>query len=121
MELPKYHETFNPILEVLSDEHIIHYTELQKKVRNNYYSELPKELLEKRTATGANVLLDRIGWGKSYLKIGKFIEYPNRGTVKITKKGLSVLKNGGINLKKLQEDSDYQEYESFKRDKKILH
>jgi restriction system protein len=117
MELPKYHETFNPILEVLSNQQIIHYTELQRKVRDLYYSTLPKELLEKKTTTGANILLDRIGWGKSSLKIGKYIEYPDRGTVKITVKGLRELKNGGVTLKKLHQDPDYQSYQLFKKDK----
>jgi len=45
-------------------------------------------------AYGANVLLDRIGWGKSYLKMGKFVNYPKRGMVQITEKGKQVLKTG---------------------------
>jgi restriction system protein len=117
MELPKYHETFNPILETLSNGAILHYTDLQRVIRDKYYSKLPKELLEQKTSTGANILLDRIGWGKSYLKIGKYIEYPTRGMVKITAKGLQALKKGGITLKDIQQDSDYQEYEVLKRNK----
>lgn len=110
MELPKYHETFTPILEVLSNGETIHYKELQKKVRDKYYSHLPKDLLYKMTSSGANVLLNRIGWGKSYLKLGKFVEYPKTGLVRITEKGQNILKKGGITLQELKQDKDFLEY-----------
>lgn len=79
MELPKYHETFNPILETLTKVGPLTNRELTLTVRDSYYSNLPTELLEKKTSTGANVLLDRISWGKSYLKMAKFVSYPKRG------------------------------------------
>ena len=110
MELPKYHETFTPILEVLSNGKTIHYNELQKKVRDKYYSNLPQDVLDKKTSTGANVLLDRIGWGKSYLKQGKLVEYPKRAMVKITEKGKAVFNKGGITLQELKQDKDFLEY-----------
>jgi len=110
MELPKYHETFTPILEVLSNGETIHYNELQKKVRDKYYSNLPQDLLDKKTSTGANVLLDRIGWGKSYLKQGKLVEYPKRAMVQITEKGKAVFNKGGITLQELKQDKDFLEY-----------
>lgn len=110
MELPKYHETFTPILEVLSNGETIHYNELQKKVRDKYYSNLPQDLLDKKTSTGANVLLDRIGWGKSYLKQGKLVNYPKRAMVQITEKGKAVFNKGGITLQELKQDKDFLEY-----------
>lgn len=69
-ELPKFHETFNPILEILSDGKIIPHRELLNKVLDKYYSYLPKELLEQKTKNGETLILNRIGWGKSYLKKG---------------------------------------------------
>lgn len=110
MELPKYHETFTPILEVLSNGEAIHYNELQTKVRDKYYSDLPQNLLDKKTSSGANVLLDRIGWGKSYLKQGKLVEYPKRAMVQITEKGKAIVKKGGITLQELNQDEDFLEY-----------
>ncbi len=86
-ELPKFHETFNPILDILSDGQIIHHRELLKKVIEKYYAELPKELLEEKTKSGESLILNRIAWGKSYLKKGGFIFYPERGMVQITEKG----------------------------------
>ncbi len=115
MELPKYHETFIPILEILSDGEILHYNDLRKRVRDKYYSDLSEELLNEKTRTGANVLLDRIGWGKSYLKQGKFLDYPERGTVKITEKGEAVLRNGKLSLQDLKNDSDFLAYREEKK------
>lgn len=63
MELPKYHETFIPVLETLSTLESLNSRELASRVRENYYSDLPKELLNQKTSSGANVLLDRILWG----------------------------------------------------------
>lgn len=87
MDLPKFNETFIPILEVLSDEKIIRHRELLKQVEDKYYSDLPKELLEKKTKNGDPLIRNRIAWGKSYLKKGGFVHYPERGMVQITKKG----------------------------------
>lgn len=87
MELPKFHETFNPILDILSDGKTIHHRELLVRVLDKYYSELPQELLEIKTKSGEQLILNRIAWGKSYLKKGGFITYPERGTVQITQKG----------------------------------
>lgn len=87
LELPKFHETFNPILEILSDGKIINHRELLLKVLEKYFSHLPKYLLDEKTKSGELLILNRIAWGKSYLKKGGFIFYPERGLVQITDKG----------------------------------
>jgi restriction system protein len=120
MDLPKFHETFIPILEVLSSNEIIHYNELRKRVRDKYYSDLPQELLTKKTKSGDPLILNRIGWGKGYLKQAKLIEQPQRAMVKITKKGESILKVGKLTLKDLKNDPDYLEYEKNKKVEKEM-
>ncbi|WP_026728265.1 restriction endonuclease [Flavobacterium denitrificans] len=107
MELPKYHETFIPVLEILNTVESIKSRELASKVRDTYYSDLPQELMNQKTSSGANVLLDRILWGKSYLKMGKFVSYPKRGFVQITEKGKRILSVGNLPLHDLQNDSDF--------------
>jgi restriction system protein len=87
-ELPKFHETFRPILDVLSEGQKLHSRELIRIVAEKYYSNLPIELLEKKTKSGDNLLNNRINWGKSYLKKGGYVDYPERGYVQITEKGL---------------------------------
>ncbi len=107
MELPKYHETFIPLLEILSDGEPMNSRELAIKVRDKYYSDLPEKLLNQKTSSGANILVDRILWGKSYLKMAKFASYPKRGMVQITDKGRKILERGHLSVEELQNDKDF--------------
>jgi len=118
MELPKYHETFIPVLETLYSVESLNSRELTSQVRDNYYSDLPKELLNQKTSSGANVLLDRILWGKSYLKMAKFVTYPKRGQVKITDKGKRVLATGSLTLDDLKNDQDFINHRESVKSKK---
>lgn len=118
MELPKYHETFMPILETLNSIESISSRELAIRVRDKYYSDLSKELLDKKTSTGANTLIDRILWGKSYLKMGKFVFYPKRGMVQIGEKGKQALASGQLLLSDLQNDPDFIQHRSSVKSKK---
>ncbi len=118
MELPKYHETFVPILEILNYEESIKSRELSIRVRDKYYSDLSDKLLNKKTSSGSNVLLDRISWGKSYLKMGKFVSYPKRGLVQITEKGKQILETGSLSLRQLQNDKDFVKHRKSVQSKK---
>jgi restriction system protein len=118
MELPKYHETFIPTLEILNSIEAIKSRELAAKVRDAYYSHLPQDLLKQKTSTGANVLLDRILWGKSYLKMAKFVSYPRRGLVQITEKGKRRLATESLPLEDLQNDQDYIDHRESVNSKK---
>ena len=118
MELPKYHETFLPILETLNSTESLKSRELAVIVRDKYYAHLPEELLKQKTSSGANVLIDRILWGKSYLKMAKFVSYPKRGLVQITEKGKQILIKGSLTLHDLQHDQDFTNHrESVKTEK----
>lgn len=119
MELPKYHETFIPILETLNSIESIRSRELANTVLKKYYSNLPIELLNQKTSTGAIVLIDRIQWGKSYLKMAKFVSYPKRGHVQITEKGKLQLKKGKLPLSELQNDQDFITYRESVQNKKV--
>ena len=88
IEIPKFHETFNPILEILKDGIKIHGREMQRLVIEKFYSHLPEEFLKEKTKSGEILINNRIAWGKSYLKKGGYIIYPERGFVQITEKGL---------------------------------
>jgi restriction system protein len=68
IDLPKFHETFNPILDILSNGKTIHHRELLSLVFDKYYSNLPKELLEVKTKNGEKLIHNRIAWDKAYLK-----------------------------------------------------
>ena len=92
-QIPKFHETFNPILEILKDGEVIHSRELRNKVIQKFYSHLPNELLKQETKSGENLIMNRINWGKSYLKKGGYLFYPTRGHVRITDKGKEAIKS----------------------------
>jgi restriction system protein len=102
-EIPKFHETFVPILDILSEGQVIHTRDLQKQVIDKYYANLSEDLLNEKTKSGEILIHNRIAWGKSYLKKGGFIQYPQRGYVQITEKG-SQHKNN-LTLKDVEEDS----------------
>lgn len=87
MELPKFNETFLPILEVLKDGQIIKGRDLIRLVEERFYSNLPRDLLEQTIKSGDRLIENRIAWGKSYLKKGGLVHYPQRGYVQITEKG----------------------------------
>lgn len=108
-DLPKFHETFNPILEVLSNGQVIHHRELLKLVVERYYSDLPKELLDEKTKGGEPLILNRIAWGKSYLKKGGYIMYPERGMVQITEKGKKA-SDEKLQLKNVDGGSNFMDF-----------
>lgn len=115
LELPKYHETFIPVLDILSNGKKIHVNELKKAVRDKHYSHLDKQLLNQRIKSGEITILHRIGWAKSYLKHAGFVTQPERGMVKITEKGMARLKTGELTLQQLQMEPEYIERERKKR------
>ena len=89
MELPKFNETFLPILDILGNGEVFAGRKLLELVEQKYYSELPAELLSQTTKSGERLIENRIAWGKSYLKKGGMVHYPSRGQVQITEKGKS--------------------------------
>jgi restriction system protein len=106
-QIPKFHETFIPILKALEQLDVIHSEELKRKVRDNSYADLSTEQLTQKISSGGLLIINRIGWGISYLKHGKFVEQPRRAYVKITTKGLTALKSGQLSYADLKKDSDY--------------
>lgn len=118
-KLPKYYETFIPILSVLNTDGVLTTSELRIKVRDRFYSHLPKELLDERIKTGGSLILSRIGWGKVYLKQAKMVEQPSRGLVQISEKGKAILLKGKLTLKEIKSDPEFQAYRSTKREEVV--
>ena len=119
MELPKFHETFNPILDILSNGKAIHHRELLNLVVDKYYSKLPEALLEERTKSGEKLILNRIAWGKSYLKKGGFIFYPERGVVQITEKGKQAAQKK-LQLPDIENETDFLSFILKKKLKSVI-
>ncbi|WP_332029336.1 winged helix-turn-helix domain-containing protein [Kaistella sp.] len=109
IEIPKFHETFIPILKVLENGETLNTRELYKLVIEKFYSELSKDQLEQQTKSGDTLIINRIAWGKSYLKKGGFIEFPKRGMVRITGKGLANI-NKSLSLRDVENSSGFFEF-----------
>ncbi len=109
IEIPKFHETFMPILKVLENGQTLNTRELYQLVIEKFYSELSKDQLEQKTKSGDTLIINRIAWGKSYLKKGGFIEFPKRGMVRITGKGLANI-NKSLSLRDVENSSGFFEF-----------
>jgi restriction system protein len=109
MEIPKFHETFIPILKVLEKGEILQARELYQKVIDQFYNELSKEQLEEKTKSGDLLIINRIAWGKSYLKKGGYIEFPKRGFVKITDKGKNQ-SSSDLTLREVESSDNYLDF-----------
>ncbi len=103
MDLPKFNETFLPILDVLKNGDVINGRVLIRKVEDKFYSKLPQELRDQTTKSGDRLIENRIAWGKSYLKKGGLVHYPQRGYVQITDKGKAATAES-VSLEALQSD-----------------
>lgn len=113
MSLPKFDETFYPILSVLKNGATVKSSDLPDMlIEHKFFNPTQEELLLK-TASGGNVFRDRVSWGKTYLKQGKFVAQPGRGLVQLTQKGKDFLVTGSKKflLSDLKHDSDYIAYE----------
>ena len=106
-EVPRYHETFIPILDVLADGEPLPSNELRMKVRDKHFGHLSEDALGLKTKTGDVLILNRIGWAKSYLKKGGFLHQPERGVVQIKEKGKEALSRGELTLEQMKADPDY--------------
>lgn len=103
MELPKFNETFLPILDILGNGEVITGRKLIELVVQKYYSKFPEDLLSQTTKSGEILIENRIAWGKSYLKKGGMVHYPSRGHVQITEKGKSASVEG-LTMEKMESD-----------------
>jgi restriction system protein len=123
MEIPKFDETFIPILEILKSGKVYKTRELIEKVKTKFYSELTDEQLKQATKSGDLLVDNRIAWGKSYLKKGGYVFFPERGHVQITEKGKTHSSN--LNVRDLENEStlfDFykQENKSNAEENKII-
>ena len=84
MEIPKFDETFIPILEVLKNGKIFMSRQLIEEVKTKFYSGLSDEQLKQETKSGDLLIDNRIASGKSYLKKDGYIKFPERGHMQIT-------------------------------------
>ena len=108
MEIPKFDQTFIPILEVLKDGRVLKSRDLIEEVKTRFYSGLSDEQLRQETKSGDLLIDNRIAWGKSYLKKGGYVSFPQRGLVKITEKGKS--HSATLSVRDLEDESSFFDF-----------
>lgn len=108
MEIPKFDETFVPILEILKTGKTYKTRELIEEVKTKFYSGLTEEQKKLKTKSGDLLIDNRIAWGKSYLKKGGYVFFPERGHVQITEKGKNHSSN--LSLRDLEKESSLFEF-----------
>ncbi len=113
MEIPKFDETFLPILEILKNGKVIKTRELIEEVKTKFYSGLSDEQMKQETKSGDLLIDNRIAWGKSYLKKGGYVSFPERGHVQITEKG----KNHSSNLTVRDLENESTLFDFYKQEK----
>ena len=64
------------------------------------------------------LILNRIAWGKSYLKKGGYLIYPKRGMVQITNKGKKSIKQK-LQLKDIENEDNFLTFYSEEKNKAL--
>ena len=104
MAIPDFQTLMLPLLELLKNGKPIKLSEMVEKMSDKYNltdEERNEWLPSKRQKT----MYNRVAWAKQYLKDYELIESPEKGSFKITKKGVNILKSKpkNINLKFLKD------------------
>lgn len=68
MSMPKFDETFLPVLQVLADGQIHKFSELPQTLLDRGYFQLTPEELRQTVSDGSGLYYGRVGWGVTYLK-----------------------------------------------------
>lgn len=110
MAIPKFEDFLYPFLFRLKDMNNVSIKEMRKYIIEHFH--LTDEDCKLRTKSGsANQLDDRLGWSRQWLRRALFIEIPQRGVYKITKRGVEYLQNHTdlrqTDLMKYQEFAEY--------------
>lgn len=87
--------------------------ELIEEVKTKFYYDLSDEQLKQETKSGDLLIDNRIAWGKSYLKKGGYVSFPERGHVQITEKG----KNHSANLSVRDLENESTLFDFYKQEK----
>ena len=92
MAIPKFEDFLYPFLFRLKDMNNVSIKEMRKYIIEHFH--LTDEDCKLRTKSGsADQLDDRLGWSRQWLRRALFIEIPQRGVYKITKRGVEYLQN----------------------------
>jgi restriction system protein len=116
MAIPDYQSIMLPLLECASDKQEHSLREAIEKLTHHF--KLTDEELKQLLPSGQQAIFDnRVGWARTYMKKAKLLESTRRGYLKITERGLSVLKDkpSHINVAFLDKFEEFKEFRALKK------
>jgi restriction system protein len=117
MTVPDYQSLMLPLLKTLSNQEELKTRELVEKLTSEF--ELSEEDKKELLPSGKQPVMDnRVGWAKTYLLKAGLLISEKRGFVKISSKGLEVLKQNPpkINVKFLEQFPEFIEFRTIKKE-----
>lgn len=111
MSIPDYQSILLPLLKMISDEQTHTLRSLYERLSDEFGLS-HEERAELLPSGNQSIIEDRIGWAKTYLKKAGLLEYPKRGHVQITQRGLEFLQQGHSELK-ARDLRQYDEFQEF--------
>jgi restriction system protein len=120
--IPDFQTILLPLLEILADKKEHSLRELTSQISDKF--KLTDEERRRLLSSGnQEIINNRVGWARVYLKKAKLIDKIRRGTFIITEQGIKVLasKPGRIDIKFLKSIPDFNEWQaSYKSPKNTI-
>lgn len=111
LAIPDYQTLMLPLLKEIADQQEHHFSSLVPILSSKF--NLTQEELSQLLPSGQmTTIKSRVGWARTYLKKAGLLEQPNRGYLKITKRGLEVLNQNPeiIDVKFLEQFPEFVEF-----------
>src|SRR3989344_523873 len=116
--MPKFNEILYPILDWIQDGTEYNVKDISDKIRDKYF-DLSEEQKNERVTNGYTRFHDRLMWARTYLSKAGLVSNTRRGFIKITDRGLQILKSKfgqkGITLDDLAQYEDFLEFKNGKK------
>ena len=91
MAIPDFQTLILPLLELLKDGKTVKLSEMVELMSDKY--KLTEEERNEQLPSGnSKIMYNRVAWAKQYLKNSELIESPEKGSFRITPKGIAILK-----------------------------
>ena len=117
MAIPDFQKFMLPLLKIAEDGQIHSTTEALNTLASAF--KLSQEEIDELIPSGPSKFSNRMSWAKTHLKKAGLLEYPEKGSFIITKRGLDVLNTDPheINMAYLMRFPEYQDFRKLNRTK----
>ena len=92
MPIPSYEAFMHPLMEAIAGGGEFRLRDLSERIADQCGISA-EERLERLASGGQTVVLNRIGWARTYLKKAGLLEAPARGIVRLTNEGVNVMRS----------------------------